>query len=125
MRRSLSAETTPRPHQDDEKGTTRPGAHLLLTLLEQLAPLPVEVVTDPEPDGVLSSWRTYRLALETFPDEATHVLVLQDDATPCRDFAKALPSVIAAAQDFSGEDALLALWAPGGNRSTGCSLWCS
>jgi hypothetical protein len=43
-------------------------AHLLSALLEQLAPLPVDVVTDPDPNGQPPSpWRTYRACLEAFP----------------------------------------------------------
>lgn len=50
----------------------------------------VEVVTDPEPDGFRSPWRTYREALERTPDGVTHRLILQDDVTVCDGFADAV-----------------------------------
>lgn len=62
-------------------------------LLEDLVPelrggdLPLDVVTDPDPASRRrSAWRTYRLALERTPPEATHRLIVQDDARVCRDF---------------------------------------
>lgn len=84
-------------------------AHLLPDLLQRLAPLPVDVVTDPDPDGEPSSWRTYRACLEAFPEDATHALIVQDDVTPCRHLADALPGVIARAQALAACDPLIAL----------------
>lgn len=59
----------------------------------------VELVLDPEPHGKPSPWRTYREALETTPAGATHRLVIQDDAYPCRSFRPAVEQVIAARPD--------------------------
>lgn len=91
-------------------------ANLLPDLLARLVPLPVEVVSDPEPGDQPNVWRSYRLALERFPEEATHALIVQDDAILCRDFGAAVPSAIAAAQDFTADDPLVAMWIPGGRR---------
>lgn len=55
------------------------------------------LVADPDPDcGVPSPWRTYRRALEETPAEATHRLVLQDDAIVCPGFLPAAHAAIAA-----------------------------
>ncbi len=68
-------------------------ADLLPPLLESLAPLPTEVVTDDAPQEK-SPWRNYRRCLELpLPPETTHLLIIQDDATVCRNFAAALPLV--------------------------------
>lgn len=69
---------------------------LLDALLVALSGCDVEVVSDPDPDGVRSAWRTYREALETTPAWASHRLVVQDDATPCRDFTKVVERAITA-----------------------------
>ncbi len=62
-------------------------AHLIPPLLARLDGLhDVQVVTDPGGPKP-SSWRTHRLCLEATPDDATHLLCLQDDALPCDDFA--------------------------------------
>lgn len=55
-----------------------------------------EVVLDPEPDGPRSPWRCYREALSTSPADATHRVIVQDDATVCRSFRAALDLVVAA-----------------------------
>lgn len=47
-----------------------------------------EVVVDPEPDGPPSAIRTYVECLRRIPEDATHRLVLQDDAQPCSDFRR-------------------------------------
>lgn len=67
-------------------------------LLEQL---PGAVIAyDPEPDSLLKSpWRTYRHAIQAAPVDATHILVIQEDATPCRGFHQALSRVVAARPD--------------------------
>jgi len=50
-------------------------------------------VTDSEPEGS-GTWTIYRRCLLSMPDEASHLLILQDDALPCEDFhAKALAAV--------------------------------
>lgn len=71
--------------------------YLVEPLLAALAPGPEpDVVADPEPDGHPSPWRTYRHALETAPAGATHRLVIQDDAHPCRDFQEAARRAVSA-----------------------------
>lgn len=85
-------------------------AHLLPELLERLAPLPVQVVPDPQPHGLYrSAWRSYWACLRAFPDDATHVLIVQDDVTLCRDLPQALPAIVAGAQEFAQGDPLIAL----------------
>lgn len=91
-------------------------AALLPALLTSLAPLPVEVVTDPDPDSpVPGSWRTYRACLERFPAEATHALILQDDTVVWPGLPQELASIIEAAP---GDDPLIALWLGGGPWAT-------
>lgn len=60
----------------------------------------MEVAQDPDPENVLvSPWRTYRHALESTPDWATHRLVIQDDVEPCPHFAEAVNGAVAAQPD--------------------------
>lgn len=47
-----------------------------------------QVITDPGGE-VSSAWRTYRLCLRSAPEQATHVLVIQDDTTVCEHFTEA------------------------------------
>jgi len=68
-------------------------AHLLPALLSRLDGLDPVVVTDPG-GRQKSSWRTYRLCLESIPDDATHVLIVQDDCWPCDGFARAVHAAI-------------------------------
>lgn len=84
-------------------------AHLIDPLLALLDGLDVEIVTDPDPDAKLPSpLRTYTLACKTTPDDATHRLVIQDDALPCQHFAsKALAALGERPED------LVAFFAPG------------
>lgn len=58
-----------------------------------------EIVVDPDPSGPRSAWRTYRRCLETTPIDATHRLIVQDDAVVCRDFSIAARNAIAAQPD--------------------------
>lgn len=44
------------------------------------------MITDPG-GRQRSSWRSHRLCLESAPDDATHLLCVQDDAWPCENFA--------------------------------------
>lgn len=65
-------------------------APLIPRLLEALSPLPTEVCThssDP-PDP----WAGYRNCLGDLP-ECSHVLIVQDDAQPCRNFAPAVEQI--------------------------------
>lgn len=61
-----------------------------------LADLPTaRVISDPEPNGYPSPWRTYRTCLEE-PIETTHRAILQDDVKLCRNFGAALERVVQA-----------------------------
>lgn len=77
-------------------------------LLERLAGLDVQVVTDPDPDGRPSPWRCYLECLRQMPAEASHLCVIQDDAIPAIGFAVALERVVAAKPDKA-----LCLWVGG------------
>lgn len=82
-------------------------AALIPELLGALADFDdVAVVTD---NGQpLDTWRAHRACLEATPDDATHLLVIQDDGVPCPQFAdKILAAVEAKPND------LIALFAPG------------
>lgn len=58
------------------------------------------LVVDPDPlSGLRSPWRTYRHALETTPERATHRLIVQDDVVPCRGFVPAAEAALAAQPD--------------------------
>jgi hypothetical protein len=62
-------------------------AHLHQPLIDSLSPLPVELllhVSDPP-----SPWAGYRECLSDLP-ECSHLLVIQDDASPCKNFVPAL-----------------------------------
>lgn len=50
----------------------------------------VAVIPDPEPNAPPHAWRTHQQCLVSIPDEATHLLVLQDDALPTSGFAVSL-----------------------------------
>ncbi|MEO3755835.1 hypothetical protein [Streptomyces sp. B6B3] len=68
----------------------------LPALLAACEPLPVRVVTDPDPDGPPSPLRTAKRAWAAVAEGATHHVVLQDDAVPVRGFADQLTRAIAA-----------------------------
>jgi hypothetical protein len=68
-------------------------APLLDRLLPGLAGLPVEVVTDPRPDGRPSAWRTYRECL-TRAHDAAWLLVVQDDAIPGDQLHERIPAAL-------------------------------
>lgn len=75
-------------------------AELAAAITDKLAPLEVEVVSDPLPDEPTpATWRTYRRALDATPAGATHRLVIQDDALPCDDFVAVLELAVAARPD--------------------------
>lgn len=59
-------------------------AELIPALAERLGEC--EVVADPLPEGPPNPLRTYLECLRLTPDEATHRLVIQDDAWPCDGF---------------------------------------
>lgn len=69
-------------------------------LLYRSAHINPDVVTDPFPvDPKRNPWRTYRTALELTPPEATHRVVIQDDAELCADFTWAVEGAVKARPD--------------------------
>lgn len=70
-------------------------AALLPGLLEALEG-PVLVMSDPEPTGQPNPSRTYLHALRSFPDDSTHMVVLQDDVEVCSGFRAAASAATAA-----------------------------
>lgn len=83
-------------------------AHLLAPLLAALPP-DAQVVADPgSTTARRSPIRCYLECLRTIDKPETHLVVVQDDAVPCRDFPAALEAVVAARRAD-----LLALFVPG------------
>ena len=71
-------------------------SHLWPALTEALAPLPVEVsVHSSDPP---SPWDGYKKAL-TDPPNCSHLLVIQEDTTVCRNFAATVERIAAAKPD--------------------------
>jgi len=68
-------------------------------LRETLADLAPEVIVDPDPDGPPSPARTAVRAWAAAAPDATHHLVLQDDARPAAGFAAAVRAAVAARPD--------------------------
>ncbi|MFI6183790.1 hypothetical protein ACIA8R_50235 [Nonomuraea sp. NPDC051191] len=68
-------------------------------LAERCGPLTPVLVRDPDPDATPSPLRTAKLAWAAAPPDATHHLVLQDDAVIAQDFAAQLRSVVAQRPD--------------------------
>ena len=82
-------------------------ADLLPPLLAALGP--AQVVADPgASDPQRSPWRCYRACLQALEPDATHLVIVQDDAQPCLDVPAALELVIAARPDD-----VIALFVPG------------
>lgn len=70
---------------------------------------PPRVVTDPDPDSpVRSALRTYVACLESVAADATHLLVIQDDAVVCDRFTERMHAAVA-----EHPDALVPLFVPG------------
>lgn len=68
---------------------------LAARLLDQLGGFDdVEVIEDPEPNAHRNAWRSHRACLEATPEDATHLLVLQDDSIPSDSFHEALTNAI-------------------------------
>jgi hypothetical protein len=66
-------------------------AHLHADLIRALSLLPTELrVHSSEPPD---PWAGYRACLSDLPRNCTHVLVCQDDALPCRNFAQAVEQI--------------------------------
>ena len=81
----------------------------LLPILLAALPADARVVVDPgATDARRSPWRCYRACLETLEPDASHLLVVQDDAIVCRDFHAVLDLVVAAQPDDP-----VALFVPG------------
>lgn len=76
-------------------------------LIERLDGLDPILVTDPGGPKT-STWRTHRLCLESVPDNASHLLVVQDDAWPCDRFDDAVYAAIC-----EKPESILCLFAPG------------
>lgn len=82
-------------------------AHLIPALVEALGGS--EIVEDPDPASSLRSpYRTYTEALRRTPGDATHRLVVQDDATVVERFRKRMLAAVA-----EQPDRLIALFVPG------------
>lgn len=80
-----------------------------------LAMLPdVEVVTDPEPDAHPCPLRCYLECLARTPEDATHRVVIQDDAILCDSFMPRMMAVLA-----ERPDALVPLFVPGSSPHLG------
>lgn len=62
----------------------------------------VNIVTDPQPDGPPTAWRTARRAWAAVGATATHHLVLQDDVTVAPGFHDWLMAALAARPDAGG-----------------------
>ncbi|WP_249187787.1 hypothetical protein [Nocardiopsis sp. MG754419] len=71
-------------------------AHRLAAALPELAPT---VVVDPRPQAPPSTLRTSLAAWAALHPQATHHLVLQDDAEPCPGMVEALSTLVAARPD--------------------------
>lgn len=67
-----------------------------LGLIDALAPYPVRLVEDPEPDGPPRTLRTAWRAWAAVGEDATHHLVMQDDAVPAPDFLRHVTTAIQA-----------------------------
>jgi len=58
------------------------------------------VVYDPDPHAEFCNpWRTYAEVLRQCPPDATHLVVIQDDATPCVSFQEAATAALSARPD--------------------------
>lgn len=69
-------------------------------LLANFAGLDAVVYEDPFPWGNRpNAWRTYRHALEGFPDDADHLVLMQDDAMPVEGFQAAVERAVRAEPD--------------------------
>jgi hypothetical protein len=78
--------------------------------------LNLTVVTDPDPDGTPSAWRTARRAWASIAEGATHHLVLQDDVVLAPDFTDRVLAAIA-----SRPTDPLCLFAEWGSRTAGAT----
>lgn len=81
-------------------------------LADDNADMNIEIVVDPDPDGVPTSSRTARAAWAAASADVTHHVVLQDDVVLCAGFATAVAKAIDAHPDKS-----LSFFAPSGGKS--------
>jgi hypothetical protein len=83
-------------------------AHLLPALLERIDGR-VQVVSDPDPESrYRAPLRTYIECLRQWDDDATHRLIVQDDAWPCEGFLFLAEEAVA-----ERPEVLVALFVPG------------
>ncbi|MET9232381.1 hypothetical protein [Lentzea sp. NPDC003310] len=82
-------------------------------LSDGLPELGLQVVVDPQPEAPPAALRTARLAWAAVGPDATHHLVLQDDAVPAADFLRRLEPLVAARPD-----AALSLFTEWGSRTS-------
>ncbi|MFC8626782.1 hypothetical protein [Streptomyces anulatus] len=82
-------------------------------LADRFPDLNIRVVLDPDPEGPPTALRAARLAWAAVAPDATHHLVLQDDALPVEDFLARLHTLIAAQPD-----AALSLFTEWGSRTS-------
>lgn len=66
----------------------------LARLLELLPPAGVEIITDHQAVETPNPWRGYLQCFQKIPNGISHLVILQDDALPCRDFNKLLHEAI-------------------------------
>ena len=52
------------------------------------------IVWDPDPDGPASPWRTYRRCIETAPEDASHLCIIQEDVVLCKGFRTAVEAAV-------------------------------
>jgi hypothetical protein len=84
----------------------------------RLAPLPVRLALDPEPDGPPSSMRAARLAFAAAAHGASHHLVVQDDVAVPPNFAVSATQAIA-----RHPDAAVSLFVEWGSRTATLVRW--
>src|SRR5262245_41360451 len=70
------------------------GREGVLDRLLPLLPPAVEVITDEGAREKLSPWRGYRRCFEDLPLDASHVVIVQDDARACRNFGQRLEQAV-------------------------------
>ena len=79
-------------------------------LLPLLTPALVEVVTDEGDEP--NPWRGYQRCLRDIPEGVTHLVVIQDDALPCQNYAPACERIVRARPDN-----VVCLFLPGSARN--------
>jgi len=72
---------------------------MLPALIEGLGDLDPEVITDPDPEGIYHPWRAFQECLRHCPGDTGHLLIIQDDAVPCKDFDLAARTALSVKPD--------------------------